>query len=325
MIFATRDRATQLRQTLDSYRRLNTDGIRWELIVVDNNSDDDTAAILEHARSDLPLIPLFAADGGQNRARNTALPHLNGELIIFTDDDAVPNREYLQAYASAAARWPHEAVFGARIEPRFPDNTPNWMQSPAFRFSSTAFARYAPASKEGRVRRHPYGPSFAVRRSALGQHCFPNHLGPQGGSYAMGGEGHLLRRLRADGWSFIYVPSACVEHVIRPDQITTEWLLARANKKGRGQVYLPNTRKPRKFFVRGISVKLWLATARAALRYRVARLICKPRVYTEQGIQYQLRLGQIQEMLARRRRGSDGPDDPTRPATARQRSPNHVE
>jgi GT2 family glycosyltransferase len=193
--------------------------------------------VLDAFVSRLRLKRLFVAEGGKNRALNEALSIIGGALVIFTDDDALPDPHCFQAYLAAAQRWPTEAIFGARIEPRFPDNTPAWIRDPEFRFATTAFARYAPAAAEERVSRHPYGPSFAVRRYALANHRFATHLGPQSGAYAMGGEGHFLRALQRDGWAYVYVPCARVEHVIRQDQITPQWLLQRANKKGRGQVY----------------------------------------------------------------------------------------
>lgn len=298
VVFATRDRADQLRDTLQRYCEWDTRGIAWELIVVDNASVDDTAQVLEAFATKLPLLSLYVAEAGQNRARNQALERLRGRFVLFTDDDVLADPDCAQAYLAATRRWPDDSIFGARIEPRFPQGTPAWMRSPDFEFSITAFARYQPANAEGHVRRHPYGPSFLVRREAIGDLRFPAHLGPQQGSYAMGGEGDFLRRLAARGHRYVYVPDARVEHVVRPEQVEPDWLLRRANKKGRGQVYLPSDKKPRRLHVFGVSVKLWLGVARAWMRFRlIAPLSTAPRQRLEQGIVYQLRRGQIQELL----------------------------
>ena len=300
IVFATCDRCSQLRETLDAYRKLDTQGIRWELVIVDNNSHDDTDNVLAQASADLPINKLFVADPGQNNARNAALSHLRGELVIFTDDDALPSPDCIKGYLAATERWPNDAIFGARIEPRFPPNTPAWIQSPDFTFSSTAFARYSPSDHESRVKRHPYGPSFAVRREALGNHQFPTHLGPREGAYAMGGEGHFLRRLAAEGWGYVYVPGARVEHVIRPEQVEPAWLIRRANKKGRGQVYMPSTKRPRRIFWRGVSLRLWFATLRAGIRFYALSPFVTSRVSTMLGIKFELRRGEIQERLSQR-------------------------
>lgn len=295
VLFATCGRAGQLRQTLAAYERLDTRDLTWELIVVDNASADETPQVLAAAHERLPLRTLYVAEGGQNRARNRALDDVHGALVIFTDDDVIPDPQCLKAYVNAAGRWPNDVIFGARIAPRFPSGTPEWMTSSDFDFSSTAFARYAPREDEGPVATHPYGPSFAVRANALAGRRFPEHLGPQAGSYAMGGEGAFLREIAANGHRYIHVPAARVEHIVRVEQIEPGWLLARARKKGRGQAWLPTNKKPRRLFVGGVSVKLLLAVARAWCRYRLAGLLRSPRERLNRGIVFELRLGQALE------------------------------
>ncbi|MBS64127.1 glycosyltransferase [Salinisphaera sp.] len=301
ILFATRNRAAQLERTLDCYRALDTHGLDWELLIVDNGSTDATAEVIERARRDLPITYLHADGVGQNRARNVAMDRLSGELVIFTDDDVLPEPDCARAYIDAAQRWPDDVIFGARIEPSFPADTPDWMTSPDFEFATTAFARYQPADQEGPVGRHPYGPSFAVRRAAFQGMRFNEQLGPQTGSYAMGGEGDFLRRLAARGHRYIYVPQARVAHVVRTDQTNADWLLSRAYKKGRGQVYLPSSKKTPKLYWRGAPLKLWLATLRSGLRYQLCRRLqsVQERACIERGITYQFRLGQIDELRAR--------------------------
>ncbi|WP_158583361.1 glycosyltransferase family 2 protein [Salinisphaera sp. Q1T1-3] len=301
VVFATRDRAVQLRETLAAYRAVSSSDLEWELVVADNGSTDATAEVLTAAGNDLPLISLHVGEPGKNRALNVALAHVGGDLVVFTDDDVIPAPDCLHAYLAASRRWPSDAIFGARVVPRFPIGTPDWLASPAFEFGTTAFARYEPASAEGPVSRHPYGPSFAVRRSAMTDHRFPEHLGPQGNAYAMGGEAGFLRTLAADGHRYIYVPEARVEHVVRDEQIHEAWLVRRARNKGRGQVYLPSRKKPRRLFVAGAPLRLWLATARAALRYGIARLTRNTKRRVRYGVKYALRAGELDERRRRRR------------------------
>lgn len=298
IVFATRDRAEQLKHTLAAYQALETTGITWELVVIDNDSHDDTASVLAAAAETLPLTRLFVEAGGQNRARNAAIERLRGELVIFTDDDVIPEPNCLRAYAAAAGRWPDEAIFGARIEPRFPEGTPGWMRSEDFAFGTTAFARYHPAEQEGHVKRHPYGPSFAIRRHVLKGRRFPEHLGPQSGAYPMGGEGHFLREIAADGYRYIYVPEARVQHIVRAEQTTERWLLRRARNKGRGQIHMPSTKTTRAFYIGRVPLRLYLAVVRSRLRYAIARLGASAERRIKLGIKYQLRRGQVEELRA---------------------------
>lgn len=304
VVFATRDRAEQLEQSLAAYQELDTQGLTWELIVVDNNSTDHTKLVLETAAATLPLTHLSVEAGGQNRARNVAIRRLRGKLVVFTDDDVIPNPQCLQAYAAAAARWPDDVIFGARIEPRFPHDTPDWMRSENFTFGSTAFARYHPADIEGYVERHPYGPSFALRQTTLRNRRFPEHLGPQDGAYPTGGEGYFLRGIAVKGYRYVYVPNARVEHIVRREQIGERWLLQRARNKGRGQIYLPSNKRPRYIHIAGVSLRLYLAALRGWIRYRLARFSASSERRIKPGIKYELRRGQIEELLTIRRRAA---------------------
>ena len=78
-------------------------------------------------------------------------------------------------------------------------------------------------------------------------HRFDERFGPRTGSYPMGGETELMTRLDGAGLRAWHVRNAVVEHVIRPYQLTAEWLLSRAVRFGRGQYRLlvQNRRLPR--------------------------------------------------------------------------------
>ena len=73
VLIATRDRSKLLEATLDHLRYQDLLDIRWEVIVVDNGSVDDTPFVLTRAREQLPLVTLHEPRPGKNRALNSAL------------------------------------------------------------------------------------------------------------------------------------------------------------------------------------------------------------------------------------------------------------
>ncbi len=147
VIVATRNRSAILRETLASLKRLDTEGLRWELIVVDNGSTDDTAQILEQARQRLPLSILREERLGQNYARNRGLENARGELLIFSDDDILFPANWLREYLEASRRWPECGIFGGPIEPVFPEGVPVWIREhPQAGF---VFGRFHPERSEG--------------------------------------------------------------------------------------------------------------------------------------------------------------------------------
>ena len=89
VIIATYNRADMLPGALESVLAQEADGVRYEVIVVDNNSPDQTREVVESfiARGHRNLRYLFEGRQGVAYARNTALAHASAPIIAFTDDD----------------------------------------------------------------------------------------------------------------------------------------------------------------------------------------------------------------------------------------------
>jgi glycosyltransferase involved in cell wall biosynthesis len=235
VILATRNRDDVLAQTLSHLGRQATGDLSWEVIVVDNGSTDGTSGVLADAARRLPLVSLRESAPGKNRALNQALAVARGELLIFTDDDVIADPGWIANLVGASRRWPTATIFGGRIQLAFPPGTPAWLKEPLH--GAMNFARYAPAEPEGQTTHLPNGPNFAVRATALQGLRYREDIGPQAGTaYAMGSETELIVRLRERGATMVYVPSATVEHVVQPNQLTDRYLFGRSYRLGRGQV-----------------------------------------------------------------------------------------
>ena len=112
ILIATYNRADILRQTLENMTCLDRDGLSVEFVVVDNNSSDHTKEVIESFTDRLPIRYLFGAKPGKSRALNRALDKVPlGKIIVFTDDDIVPHKDWLTAIVSISNRWPDYSVF----------------------------------------------------------------------------------------------------------------------------------------------------------------------------------------------------------------------
>ncbi len=90
IIICTCNRAALMRRTLDSMRSLAIPrGVTWEIVVVNNNSTDDTAAVLASFAERLPLTCVFEPVPGLSRSRNRGVAASSGDLLLFTDDDVL--------------------------------------------------------------------------------------------------------------------------------------------------------------------------------------------------------------------------------------------
>ena len=263
IVIATRDRAALLESTLGWLTRQEPGSLSWEVVVVDNGSADRTPDVLRAAAAALPLVALTEPRPGKNRAMNRALAAVRGPLVLFSDDDVIPEPHWVAEMAAAAARWPDDDVFGGEVRLAFPERTPGWLQEPFH--PALNFARYGADEPEGPTSRLPNGPNFAVRARALAGLRFSETIGPDGTTgYAMGSETEMLERLRAGGTRFIYVPTAVVQHVVQPYQLRARYLLGRSFRLGRGEVRRAGARRaagPRMF---GAPRHLWRELAGAA-------------------------------------------------------------
>src|ERR1700730_5420887 len=99
VIICTYNRAESLRRTLAALQSQRTaPGLTWELVLVDNNSNDRTREVVEafKASSDISTVYVFEGRQGKSIAQNTGLDVAVGELLAFTDDDCRPEPTWIQ-------------------------------------------------------------------------------------------------------------------------------------------------------------------------------------------------------------------------------------
>ena len=102
--------AARLPLVLERLRsQLNTESFSWEILVIDNNSRDNTAQVVKDYQTDWPTtFPLkycFEAQQGAAFARKLAVRSAEGEWIAFLDDDNIPASDWLAAPCWASKQY----------------------------------------------------------------------------------------------------------------------------------------------------------------------------------------------------------------------------
>ena len=237
LILTTSRRAEILAPTLEGLCRLDTRGLIWEILVVDNADDAPTRAVAEAFRLHLPVRLLVEPRRGQNIARNRAIPEARGQLVVFTDDDVTAEPDWLHEVWEGVGRWHEARLFGGRVLPCWPDDG-----APArdHRFFTHAYAIADWDEPEGPYSPHRvFSPNMAFRGSIFADGWrFDPRIGPDGTeTYMTGSETSLTLSLERAGFAPIYLPRATVHHRIRPEQLCPAWLYQRAFRMGRWQAY----------------------------------------------------------------------------------------
>lgn len=238
VLLATHNGAATLPRVLEGYGAFR-DVAGWELIVVDNASTDRTSAILCSFRTALPITVLSAPSPGKNKALNIGLEAADGDLVVFTDDDSIPSRGFVDAWRSVALNTPDAALFGGRIEPVFETSHPSWLLEDS-RWSSMLLVTRdleEGASKWDRI----YGPNMAIRRCILDDGLrFDERIGPNSADrlYPMGSESDFLLRAERLGANSWFSRSPHVRHIIRARQLQPRYWAQRAYRSGKGRAFL---------------------------------------------------------------------------------------
>ena len=226
VVLSTYNRAPLLGGALESLLALAPDSPAHELIVVDNNSTDDTRAVVEAhvARSGGRMRYVFEGRQGLAHARNAGVVAARGRYVAFTDDDVRADRDWLTALGRAFAAHPEVDYVGGRVLPMWPTSPPAWLTdwfwSPLaicdYGATGRAISAEAPDDYVTLV-----GANLAVRREvfAWAGGFDPRYQHERGAVTACEDHEFEMRLVHAGarGW---YEPSAVIHAEVQPNRLT---------------------------------------------------------------------------------------------------------
>lgn len=220
VLICTRNRAAQLAQALASAAQMAVPpDLRWELVVVDNGSSDDTQETALGFSDLLPIRVVREDTPGLSHARNRGVAEARGRYICWTDDDVLIDRDWLAAYAAAFQRHPEAAVFGGRIIPVLQAPSPRWFARLADSWPLTTLlakrdlggSALALDPKAGIA---PWGANYAVRTAEQREVRYEPSLGVSPNQRRLGEEAEAIHQIMTSGACGWWVPGAAVQHLI---------------------------------------------------------------------------------------------------------------
>jgi glycosyltransferase involved in cell wall biosynthesis len=268
----TWNRASLLDATLAQMCKMRVPpGTQWELLVVDNNCTDHTAAVIESYADRLPIQRLIEPEQGLSKSRNRVLRRAVADLLLFTDDDVLVDEAWFCAYVDAAKRWPDAGFFGGLITPWLEREPPSWFHE-NWRALSPAMALrdLGDVERELGADEPPFGANMAFRRSAFSSCDFDETLGPNADDQVRGDETTYCRALAARGFQGVWVPSAKVQHYVVADRLTENFVRKYWTGLGRTEVRLgdPHAKRVPRWVYRALVVShadyLWQRATRSS-------------------------------------------------------------
>ncbi len=220
IVIATYNRASDLRQTLDSLAGLRPDG-SWEVIVVDNNSPDGTRQVVEEAARSFPveLRYVFEREQGRSPALNAGIRAARGEIIATTDDDVRVPADWLDRAAAGLSRLGCDYV-GGRVLPIWGAPRPAWIPNHGGKqWAVIALLDYGPEPIEFGAR-VPLGVNMAFTRAAFERAgLFDPNTGRRAGTLLGQEVREWCIRARQAGVRGCYIPEMSLEHIIPADRL----------------------------------------------------------------------------------------------------------
>ncbi len=249
VIVPTRNRAAALAACLESLTTQTLAAERFEVIVVDNGSSDDTTAVAQGYSSRLPLVLLHEPNPGLHVGRHAGWRAARSEVLVFADDDIVATTGWLSAVASQFGSDPALAMLGGNNFPAFEHEPPPWLlwawEQPvvvAGRRGRALGALSVLDFGDGVFDFDPgwvWGCNFSVRaavlRSARGFH--PDGVPVERLHLRGDGETHVSEVVRKHGWPCRFDGGASVYHAVTAARMKPAYFEKRAFAQGVSDSY----------------------------------------------------------------------------------------
>ena len=230
IVICTCNRAEDLKQTLESLAGIEIpEGLKTELILVDNASTDATPEVIALFKSKRFEKRCFhEARPGQARARNKGLREAAGDVILFTDDDVRFDIYWLQEMI-AALRAGCQAVTGEiRIAPHLKRD---WMEP--FHYTLLASTELWTGEGEGRL----VGASMGFMKECLVKvPWFDENLGP--GALGFNDDSLFAEQLKHAGYKLGFASKAKMTHHFLPNRLLRGSWISRMEKQGICSAYV---------------------------------------------------------------------------------------
>ncbi len=230
VVIATYNGAQRIGEVLERLRcQIDVQDLAWEIIVVDNNSTDNTADVVRRYQANWPQeIPLryeFEAQQGAGYARHHGTKVANSPLIGYLDDDNLPWINWVRSAYRFGQENPNVGVFGSRIRGKFSTTPPAHFERIAALLALTDRGNQAiPYRPEAKVL--PPGAGLVVRRQAwLDNVPEERTLAEKFGEREAGEDLEVVLRIQQAGWPVWYNASMWMYHDIPSNRLTRQYLV----------------------------------------------------------------------------------------------------
>ncbi len=230
VVICTYNNAPLLRRTLDTLERQVEAERLWSTLVINNNSTDETAAVVEEyiARRRIPGLRLITeSKQGLAFARRRAVSETASPWLAFVDDDCLLENDWVREALRFIQAHPDIGGLGGRIHVRWEGEPEPVIRRFATSYAAQDYGTTAQLVTEESAVRHLVGAGLILRREAL-QRCgwleTGVFTGRKGKRLMAGEDTEIVFRIRNAGYALWYAPSLKMQHFITQRRMTLDYL-----------------------------------------------------------------------------------------------------
>ena len=273
IIICTYNREKYIYNVLKSIAENDFPYCEYEIVLVNNNSTDSTEIECKRFQNDFPQIQFcyyIETNQGLSYARNRGIEETKGDILIYVDDDAEVNKEYLQTYSKFFKNYPDVSAAGGPIIPKYEIAPPKWMSH----YTKELITGYLYIGNEIRAfakRRYPGGGNAAYRKKVFDEiGLFNVNLGRKGNNLFGAEEKDIFDKMTSKGMKYYYVPNAILYHIIPKEKLQKEYFNKLTYSIGKSErmrtLNISKTKYIKRLFSEGIK---WLASIVLFLGYTI--------------------------------------------------------
>lgn len=270
VIIPTYNRSALLRDAVNSVLDQDTQ-IPFEIVVVDNNSRDDTAAVVQSLMDQHPgrISYILETEQGNAHARNRGVKSARAAVIAFLDDDVIVERNWLTSLKQTLDARSDLSFVGGKVLPQWNGPPPSWLTPE--HWSPLALLDYGPDELVigGNSPRGLLTANIAFRKSVFAETgAFSPHLQRVKNTIGSMEDTEFLLRVCRSGKQGMYLPSMIAKAPVETERLTKNY--HRRWHTGHGHFYavMRDSEWERSGFrVAGVPGHLYKQTLSAALNW----------------------------------------------------------
>lgn len=230
IIIPTRNRAQNLKNLLEKISKQTVSSDQYEVLVIDNGSQDDTFAVCQEYMKFFVNFRYFYEEApGLHVGRNKGFQESLTELLVYIDDDIEPPEEWLQNIIKGFED-KKVVLIGGNDIPKFEKEPDPWINDLWIERGDIKILPEFSCILLGSIKKDidpecVYGCNFAIRKEVLretkGFHPdgMPNNML----QYRGDGETYVSRYIKEQGLKSIFIPEASVYHLVSKERMTKEY------------------------------------------------------------------------------------------------------